>query len=88
MATVLLPALVELVAPHDIVVMNYGLWSNRIRELKMHTEIFESAFRFHRDRMPNRTFWRETSAQHYDTISGERCLEAQIEATKPFAAIP
>ena len=70
MATVLLPAIVELSAPHDIVVMNFGLWSNQLQELDMHSEIYEASFKFHRDRMPNRTFWRETSAQHYTTLSG------------------
>ena len=36
----------------------------------MHVEVFAASFRYHRGRMPNRTFWRETSAQHYSTPSG------------------
>lgn len=70
MANVLLPALAELTASQDIVVMNFGLWSNDPAELEMHTAVFESTLRFHLGRLPARTFWRETSAQHYSTPSG------------------
>lgn len=71
MGQVLLPAIAELSAPQDIVIMNFGLWSNNLEELDMHTEVFESSFRYFRGRLPNMTYWRETSAQHYSTPSGE-----------------
>lgn len=71
MGNVLLPAIADLAAPHDIVIMNFGLWSNNLQELDMHAEVFESSFRFFQGRLPNRTYWRETSAQHYSTPSGE-----------------
>ena len=71
MGNVLLPAIADLSAPQDIVILNFGLWSNNLQELDMHTEVFESSFRFFQGRLPNKTYWRETSAQHYSTPSGK-----------------
>ena len=71
MASVMLPALTQITDPQDIVVLNFGLWSNSIDELKMHASLFEAAFEYHRSMLPNRTFWRETTAQHYSTPNGK-----------------
>lgn len=82
MANVLLPALADLSTPDDIVVMNFGLWSNDMNELSMHTEMFESSFRYYVGRLPNKTFWRETSAQHYSTLSGKERFIPCIQSMK------
>ena len=66
------PSLAQVTDPQDILVINFGLWSNSINELKLHVGMFEAAFEYHRHSLPNRTFWRETSAQHYSTLNGER----------------
>lgn len=70
MAGVMLPALTQITDPQDMVVLNFGLWSNSMEELSMHAQMFEAAFNYHRSLLPNRTYWRETSAQHYSTLSG------------------
>ena len=66
------PSLAQVTDPQDILVINFGLWSNSMDELKLHVGMFEAAFEYHRHSLPNRTFWRETSAQHYSTLNGER----------------
>ena len=40
---------------------------------------FEAAIREHREGLPKRLFWRESTAQHFDTLSGE-C--SRLEAIK------
>lgn len=71
MASVIIPALTRLARDEDIVVMNFGLWSNSLEELDMHTQLFKASFEYHRSQLPNRTFWKETTAQHYQTPSGQ-----------------
>lgn len=71
MASVMLPALAKLTKDEDIVVMNFGLWSNNMEELKLHASLFKSSFEYHKSKLPKRTFWRQTSAQHYQTPSGK-----------------
>ena len=70
MANVMLPALGDITDVDDVVVLNYGLWANNMEELKMHAEMFQTAFWTYKWGLPRRTFWRETSAQHYATING------------------
>ena len=65
-------SLAQVTDSQDILVINFGLWSNSMDELKLHVGMFEAAFEYHRHNLPNRTFWRETSAQHYSTLNGER----------------
>lgn len=73
-SNVMLPALKQLADPRDIVLFNFGLWSNDMEELKMHAQMFSVAFDYNRGMLPARTFWRETTAQHYSTINGDPSL--------------
>lgn len=42
-----------------------------LSELEYDTLEFEVAFNQLRDRLPKRVFWRESTAQHFDTLSGK-----------------
>lgn len=58
----------------DIVIMNFGAWYNYINggmvEMEMDMPKFEEALVEHRPVLPHRLFWREATAQHFDTESG------------------
>ena len=81
-ASVIIPALTKIADPEDIVVMNFGLWSNSLDELDLHSALFQASFQYHKASLPKRTFWRETSAQHYQTPSGEPFLALHRACSK------
>ena len=65
----LLPTIAD--AEDDILIMNFGAWYNDFDELTADLPRFKESLQQHRSRLPKRLFWRESTAQHFDTPTGK-----------------
>lgn len=74
MAGPILRLLPTIASREDIVILNLGAWYNYLADgmesLKQDMIQLEAAISAHRRSLPHRLFWRECTAQHFDTPSG------------------
>lgn len=52
----------------------YNFIYNKMVDMETDMQQFEAAVREYRDGLPQRFFWREATAQHFDTITGPHLL--------------
>ena len=61
----LVPSLHLIAEPHDIIILNFGLWYNDAPEFRQVMLDFEVSWREIQRNLPYLMAWRETSPQHF-----------------------
>ncbi|KAK9833022.1 hypothetical protein WJX74_004684 [Apatococcus lobatus] len=61
----LVPSLHRILEPHDLIILNFGLWYNDAPEFRQVMLDFEVSWREAQKKFPYLMAWRETSPQHF-----------------------
>lgn len=80
----ILPALGPLGAqPSDIMVLNIAVWRNKENDYRSDLHMLKDYWHAHGTHLPM-TIWRDASAQHFDTPTGDFGCDGCPNATQPF----